>query len=86
MSALVHLLRHHVHVGLQHRRLRILAARRGWLAHHDVLGTVLEGFDAVLLCPVEQELLHPLEVTAWARNLRQEVKVIPDNLRIEVFN
>ena len=42
--------------------------------------------DAVLLCPVEQELLHPLEVSAWARNLRQEVKVLPDNLRIEVFN
>jgi hypothetical protein len=86
MVTLVHLLRHHIHVSLQHSRLSILATRSSGLTHHDVLSPVLEGFDAMFLCPVEQELLHPCQVTAWARHLCQEIKVLPNNLRFEVFN
>ena len=73
-------------MSLQDSALGILAARRGRFAHHDVSGIVLESVDAMLLSPVEQELLNILEVSAWSRNLRQEVKVLPDNLRIEVFD
>ena len=71
VRALVRLLRHHVHVCLQHSALGTFAARSGRLAHHDVLSAILEGFYAMLLSPVEQELLHLLKVSAWARYLCQ---------------
>ena len=86
MVALVHLLRHHIHVSLQHSRLSILATRSGRLTHHDVLSPVLEGLDAMFLCPVEQELLHPCQVTAWAWHLSQEIKILPNDLRIKVLD
>ena len=86
MIALIHLLRHHIHVSLQNCALAVFLARSGGLAHHDVLGIVLEGFNAMLLCPIEQELLYFLQVSAWTWDLRQEIKVLPNNLRIEVFN
>ena len=86
VRALVNLLWHHVHVRLQHGCFSILPAWCGGLAHHDVLGIVLEGFYAMLLSPIEQELLYLLQMSAWARHLCQEIKVLPDNLRFKVFN
>ena len=52
------LLRHHVHVGLQHDALAVLIARSGRLAHDDVAASVLECLYADALGEVEQKLLY----------------------------
>ena len=80
------LLRHHVHVALQRHGLAVFHARRGGFAHDDVAGIVLEGLNAFLGRPVEEELLHFFEMAGRTRHLREQVKVFPHLNRLQVFN
>ena len=80
------LLRHHVHVTLQRHGLAVFHARRGGFAHDDVAGIVLEGLNAFLGRPVEEELLHFFEMAGRTRHLREQVKVFPHLNRLQVFN
>ena len=63
MLAVRSLLRHHVHMCLEHHCLAVFIALCGGLAHNYVPRRVNKSFYACLFGKVEQELLHFLRVS-----------------------
>ena len=63
VRAFLRLLGHHVHVRLQYHAFAPLHSRGCGLAHHNVSGRVLKGFDANLCGEVEQEVLYFLKMS-----------------------
>ena len=80
------LLRHHVHVALEHDALAVLKTGSGGDAHDHVAGLVGERLDLVLLGPVEQVLAHDLLMLRGARAAGKSIEVVPDNLRFQIFD
>ena len=86
MCALIGLLWHHIHVGLQDCHLAIFHTRCGRFAHNDVLGIVLECFYATLFCPVEQKFLHLLQMSAGTWNLCEQIEIVPNSFWSELLD
>ena len=86
MPALRRLLRHHVHMGLHDGFFAVLHPRRGGLAHDDVLALVLKSLYTVRSRPIQQELLHFLQMSRRTRNAGQRMEILPYDLRFQVLN
>ena len=86
MGGVLRLLGHHVHVGLHSDHWTILHAWSGRHTYYDVAGIVLEGFKTIASCPLEQEGLNLLKMSAGTRHLCEGVECFPDALRLEFGN
>ena len=81
MRAVRSLLRHHVHVCLEHHSLTIFITFSGRFAHYYVPSGVNKSFYAYLLSEVEQELLYFFRVSRRTWNLCQCIKIAPQGCR-----
>ena len=86
MGTLIQFLGYHIHMRLQNSNLSVFHSRSRGFAHHDILGIVLEGFNASFCRPVQQELLNRRKMAAGTGHLGQQIEITPNRLRCKIFD